>query len=73
MSLKTIEISEEINHKLKQVSDNNPEQFILEAIKEKLKRKKYSEDELKKAYQKTYEEDLMLTKEFESADFENWK
>jgi hypothetical protein len=49
------------------------EEFVLEAIQEKIEREK--KDKLKllliEGYQATSEEDLEITKDFEGADFDN--
>lgn len=49
------------------------DEFVVEAIREKLEREKKQnlKQLLVEGYQATAKEDLALTKEFETADFEN--
>ncbi|CAN5523086.1 hypothetical protein BH18ACI1_BH18ACI1_08090 [soil metagenome] len=49
------------------------EEFVLEAIQEKLARENRNNltEILVEGYQATFKEDLVLAKEFETADFEN--
>ncbi len=49
------------------------DEFVVEAIQEKLEREKHQnlKQLLVEGYQATANEDLALTKEFETADFEN--
>ena len=52
---------------------NHQDQFVVEAIREKLEREKTQNLKhlLTEGYQATAKEDLALTKEFEAADLEN--
>ena len=69
--MKTIEIDlpDEIFGVLSMIAKQKDE-FVVEAIKEKIEREK-RHSLLVEGYQATFEEDLGLAKEFESADFEN--
>lgn len=71
-----IELPEDIERQLNMINENQQD-FILEAIREKIKKKAAAAETLKKklieGYQATYEEDLDLTSDFESADLEDWK
>ncbi len=70
-----IELPEDVAQQLSLI-DENHQKFILDAIREKIKKKEAAEalkKELKEGYQATYEEDLDLTSDFESADLEDWK
>ena len=72
-----IELPEAIEEHLNSMSQDQQD-FIVEAIKEKIKKKTAADAEaltqhLIEGYQATYEEDLNLTNDFESADFEDWK
>lgn len=67
-----IELPEDIERQLSMINENQQD-FILEAIREKIKRKETLKKELIEGYQATYEEDLDLTSDFESADLEDWK
>ncbi len=53
--------------------EKRQDDFVVEAIKEKLEREKYRnlKQLLTEGYQATAKEDLALTKEFENADLEN--
>jgi hypothetical protein len=72
--MKTIEINvpDEILGFLGSVS-REQEKFVLEAIKEKVRREKTRDLKvlLAEGYQATAGEDLEITKEFEAADLEN--
>ena len=72
--MKTIEINvpDEILGFLGSVS-REQEKFVLEAIKEKIRREKTCDLKvlLAEGYQATAAEDLEITKEFEAADLEN--
>ncbi len=72
--MKTIEIKvpDEILGFLSSVS-REQEKFVLEAIKEKVRREKTRDLKvlLAEGYQATAGEDLKITKEFETADLEN--
>lgn len=52
---------------------NRQDEFVVEAIKEKLEREKHQnlQQLLVEGYKATAKEDLALTKEFETADLEN--
>ncbi len=67
-----IELPEDIERHLSMINENQ-QNFILEAIREKIKKKESLMKELAEGYQATYEEDLNLTSDFESADLEDWK
>ena len=72
-----IELPEAIEEHLNSMSQDQQD-FIVEAIKEKIKKKTAADAEaltqhLIEGYQATYEEDLNLTSDFESADLEDWK
>ena len=72
-----IELPEAIEEQLNLMSQDQQD-FIVEAIKEKIKKKAAADAEaltqrLIEGYQATYEEDLNLTNDFESADLEDWK
>lgn len=71
-TIQQIELPEEIEQQLNKISENQQD-FILEAIREKIQKK----DDLKKAliegYQASYEEDMCITDGFEFADLEDWK
>jgi hypothetical protein len=67
-----LELPEEIDKHLCLVS-NNHQDFILEAIKEKLSKKELLNRSLIEGYKSTYKEDLDLTSDFESADLEDLK
>lgn len=72
--MKTIEINvpDEILGFIGTVSEL-PEKFVLEAIKEKIKREKKRDSArlLAEGYRATATEDLKIAREFEVADFEN--
>lgn len=74
--MKTIQINlpEELEQIILSISSNE-EAFIVEAVREKVEKEK--KEQLKKqlieGYQSTFEEDLNLTKDFESSDFEHWQ
>lgn len=69
--MKTIEIKlpDEIFGVLSTIAKQK-EKFVVEAITEKIEREK-KHSLLVEGYQATFDEDLSLAKEFESADFEN--
>jgi hypothetical protein len=74
--MKTIEleIPNDLAQKLESLSDD-VKSFILNAITEKLKQSPQEnlEQLLAEGYKVTGEEDLEITKMFETADFEHWK
>lgn len=55
------------------ISAQQREEFVMEAVKEKIEREKQQNLEalLAEGYKATYDEDLALTKEFEAADSED--
>ena len=69
--MKTIEVKlpDEIFGVLSVIAKQQ-DKFVVEAIKEKIEREK-KHSLLVEGYQATYQEDLSLAKEFETADFEN--
>ncbi len=74
-----IELPEAIEEQLNSISQDQQD-FIVEAIKEKIKQKTTIKtntesltESLIEGYQATYQEDLGLTNDFESVDFEDWK
>ena len=74
-----IELPEAIEEQLNSMSQDQ-QNFIVEAIKEKIEKKTIIEtdtqsltESLIEGYQATYKEDLGLTSDFESVDFEDWK
>jgi hypothetical protein len=69
--MKTLEIKlpDEIFGVLSVISKQQ-DKFVVEAIKEKIERER-KQSLLAEGYQATYQEDLALTKEFETTDFEN--
>ena len=74
-----IELPEAIEEQLNSMSQDQ-QNFIVEAIKEKIEKKttiktetKSLTESLTEGYQATYKEDLGLTSDFESVDFEDWK
>ena len=74
-----IELPEALEEQINSMSQDQ-QNFIVEAIKEKIKKKTTIEtgaksltESLIEGYQATYEEDLSLTNDFESVDFEDWK
>ncbi len=69
--MKTIEIKlpDEIFGVLSMIAKQK-DRFVVEAIKEKIEREK-KHSLLVEGYQATFQEDLALAKEFETADFEN--
>lgn len=74
MAVQTLEIhvSEKISQYL-EVLASDKEEFVLEAIEEKIEREKRKNLDalLIEGYQATAKEDLEITKDFEAADFEN--
>ncbi len=72
--MKTIEVNvpDEILVFLGSAS-NEQEKFVLKAIEEKIRRKKSQDLKtlLAEGYQATFDEDLIITKDFEAADLEN--
>ena len=66
-----IELPEAIEEQLNSISQDQQD-FIVEAIKEKIKKEALTQ-RLIEGYQATYEEDLNLTSDFESVDLEDWK
>jgi len=72
--MKTIEL--ELPSDLEQILntiDENRNDFILEAIREKISKKEALHKTLKEGYQATAKEDIALTKDFEAADLKDWK
>ena len=69
--MKTIEIKlpDEIFGILSVIAKRQ-DKFVIEAIKEKIERER-KHSLLVEGYQATFEEDSVLAKEFEAADFEN--
>jgi hypothetical protein len=69
--MKTIEIKlpDEIFGVLSTIAKQK-DKFVVDAIKEKIEREK-DHSLLVEGYQATFQEDLALAKEFETADFEN--
>ena len=74
-----IELPEAIEEQLNSMNQDQ-QNFIVEAIKEKIKQKTAIKtdtesltESLVEGYQATYEEDLGLTSDSESVDFEDWK
>ncbi len=74
-----IELPEAIEEQINSMSQDQ-QNFIVEAIKEKIEKKTIIEtdtesltERLIEGYQATYEEDLSLSSDFESVDFEDWK
>lgn len=47
--------------------------YRFNVIREKIKKREDLRKELEEGYKSTNKEDLNLTKDFESADLENWK
>jgi hypothetical protein len=74
--MKTIQINlpEELEQMILSISSNE-EAFIVEAVREKVEKEKKEQlkSELIEGYQSTFEEDLNITKDFESSDFEHWQ
>ncbi len=72
--MKTIEVNvpDEILGFLGSAS-NEQEKFVLKAIEEKIRREKSQDLKtlLAEGYQATFDEDLIITKDFEVADLEN--
>ena len=74
-----IELPEAIEEQLNSMSQDQ-QNFIVEAIREKIEKRKTTETDTKaltesliEGYQATYKEDLSLTSDFESVDLEDWK
>lgn len=72
--MKTIRVNlpEEIAEHLSSMGESQQD-FIAQAIKEKIGRKEALKEDLIEGYQATYQEDRQLTDDFEAADFEDWK
>ncbi|CAN5285329.1 hypothetical protein BH23BAC1_BH23BAC1_10210 [soil metagenome] len=72
MKIIKIQLPEDIE---KQISlmNKNQQDFILDAIREKINKREALNTELKEGYQTTYKEDIKLTNDFESADLEDLK
>ena len=49
------------------------QEFIINAIREKINKTNNLESLLKEGYAESYDEDLEITNDFESTDLENWK
>lgn len=67
-----IELPEDIEHQLGMIGEDQQD-FVLEAIREKIKRTKMLKDKLMEGYKSTYEDDLEITEDFQFSDLENWK
>jgi metal-responsive CopG/Arc/MetJ family transcriptional regulator len=68
------ELYEHLNSFVANVLKGNNNDFIVEAIEQKLKNEKDQlQEKLMQGYQATKEEDLALVKEFEFADYEKLK
>ncbi len=67
-----IEIPEDIEQQLGMIIENQ-QAFIVEAIREKIKRREELNNKLIEGYQATYEEDQEIADGFGFSDLENWK
>lgn len=67
-----IELPEDIEHQLGMISENQ-QAFIVEAIREKIKKREELNNKLIEGYQTTYKEDQEIADDFEFSDLENWK
>lgn len=72
MKIIELELSSDVEQMLKTIRRDRND-FILEAIREKINKKQVINKVLKEGYQATAEEDLATTKDFEPADLEDWK
>lgn len=73
MSLITLNIPDEIDKELAEMSVKR-EEFLLEALKEKIKSKRDSnlEELLAEGYKERKTENMVLSKDFFHTDLENW-
>ncbi len=79
MKIIQIALPEFIEEQLNSISQDQ-QNFIVEAIREKIEKRILIETDresltkrLIEGYQATYEEDLRITRDFESVDLEDWK
>lgn len=72
MRILQIELPEDVEHQLGLI-DESQQDFILEAIREKMKRTKMLKNKLIEGYKATYEEDQEIAEDFVFSDLENWK
>jgi hypothetical protein len=74
--MKTIQINlpEDLEHVILSISSDE-EAFIVEAVREKVEKeqKEQLKRQLIEGYQSTFDEDLNITKDFETSDFEHWQ
>ncbi|WP_194974289.1 hypothetical protein [Aquiflexum lacus] len=67
-----IELPVEIERQLKLINEDE-QTFIVEAIKEKINKREFLNKKLEEGYKATFQEDIALTKDFESIDLEEWQ
>jgi len=67
-----IELPVEIEKQLKLINEDE-QTFIVEAIKEKINKREFLNKKLEEGYKATFQEDIALTKDFESIDLEEWQ
>jgi len=72
--MKTIQIKlpSDVEQILNAIEENQND-FIVEAIREKINKKEALHKILEEGYQATKEEDISLVKDFEAVDLEGWK
>lgn len=71
MTVVTIHLSPALEELIKE-ANSNKEEFILEAVKEKLEKEKQLTHQLKEGYQSTKAEDQEINQEFDKIDFNEW-
>ena len=67
----TIHLSSELENQIKKTNINK-EEYILQAIKEKLDKENHLKNQLKEGYKSTYVEDKELSQEFDQIDINEW-
>jgi len=72
MKIIELELSSDVEQMLKTIHEDRND-FILEAIREKINKKEALHKVLKEGYQATSAEDIAIAKDFEAADLEDWK
>ena len=70
MSSVTIYLSSDLENQINQASQNK-EEFILEAVKEKLDKENFN-NRLKEGYTATFLEDKELSQDFDQIDINEW-
>jgi predicted transcriptional regulator len=71
MTSVTIHLSSELENQIKKTNINK-EEYILQAVKEKLDKENHLKNQLKEGYKSTYVEDKELSQEFDQIDINEW-